>query len=365
MTDEQRPVIRMSEPGEITQVVPHLLGFQPEESLVILVLDQGRIQVTARVDIDVAQPPGEAEQLLDRIWARFPKADALVIAYTNQPKAGLDLIIRCETHLAPLAETAAMLINGDTWHTPDGHSGPVEHDGPIADQLEGLGLPVRASRAELDALFATATITPDLLAQVEPALATLPARADTLALVARAALLIDQNLPDPTLPDRTLPLAEALQLAVLSDHPAVRDLALLSMTNTNADQHLQLWRGVVNNSPRIVAETPLYLAGMAAWITGDGATAVVALEHSQACSAPGRQNSALLDALIDDVVPPSAWPELREQILGHADPHTRQAIQAREPAPQHRWETVDRPSVRRPPNPTVRGRKPPAPGIAI
>ncbi len=364
---EQPPVLKITEPGEVAQVVPHLLGFQPEESLVILVLEAGRIQVTARIDLDAAQPPGEAEHLIDRIWGRFPDADAFAIAYTNQPTAGWDLLRRCETHLGPAVESTVMLVAADTWHTPDGQYGPVDRFGPLAAEATLQGLPVLPSRAELDARFASAPLTRELLDQVEPALSTLPAHDDTPALVARAAALIDQNLPRPgpgPANDR-IGVSDALSLAVLAKNPAVRDVALLSMTADNADQHLRLWRDVVNRTPRVVAEAPLFLAGMAAWITGDGASAVVALERSQSCALPGQHCSAVLDALIDQVVPPSAWPDLRDQIRRHADPQARDALISRDPSPTPGWEAVDRPASGRPPNPPGGGRKPPAPGIAI
>ncbi|PKQ21458.1 MAG: hypothetical protein CVT65_18445 [Actinobacteria bacterium HGW-Actinobacteria-5] len=363
---DQPAVLRITEPGEVAQVVPHLLGFQPEESLVILVLEQGRIQVTARIDIDAAQPPEQAEHLLDRIWARFPDADALAIAYTNQPRTGWDLLRRCQTHLGPRTDTSLMLVSGETWRTPDGQTGTVDRYGPLAAEATLQGLPVLPSRTELDARFASATITDDLLAQVEPALASLPAHDDNPALISLAADLINQHLPTPN-PGRTtsrIDTPAALQLAVVTQNPAVRDLALLSMTANNAEQHLRLWRDVVNQTPNVIAEAPLFLAGMAAWLTGDGASAVVALERSQASARSDRQVSGLLDALIDQVVPPSAWPDMRDQILHHAEPKVRDTL-TRDTHQPPLWETVERPDVRRPPNPTSRGRKPPAPGIAI
>ena len=93
--------------------------------------------------------------------------------------------------------------------------------------------------------------------------------------------------------------------------------------------------------------------------------AVVALERSQAATPPGPRTSGLLDALIDQVVPPSAWPDLRNQIRRHADPHARDVATARDSGRTPAWEAVDRPAIGRPPNPPCGGRKPPAPGIAI
>ena len=124
------PRMHISEPGDLAQLVPHLIGFQPEESLVIIVLQQGRIEVTARADIADVQQPGRAEELLDRIWNRYPAtADAYLMAYTHDQVAGWDLLQRCEDHLPPFADRQTMLVGAETWHTGDGRTGVVDRLG--------------------------------------------------------------------------------------------------------------------------------------------------------------------------------------------------------------------------------------------
>ena len=136
------PRMHISEPGDLAQLVPHLIGFRPEESLVVVVTVGERVHLTARVDITEALPPGRAEDLLDRIWNRFPTAGAYLIAYTNDQPTGAALLRRCEDHLPPFADRNAMIIDGDTWHTRDGQTGTVDRYGRIAAEATYHGLPV-------------------------------------------------------------------------------------------------------------------------------------------------------------------------------------------------------------------------------
>ena len=87
------PRMHISEPGDLAQLVPHLIGFRPEESLVVVVTVGERVHLTARVDLTEALPPGGAEDLLDRIWNRFPTAGAYLIAYPNDRPTGAVKII--------------------------------------------------------------------------------------------------------------------------------------------------------------------------------------------------------------------------------------------------------------------------------
>ncbi len=44
-------ILRVREPGDLIEAIPYLLGFHPRESLVVVGLDDGRVCVTARVDL--------------------------------------------------------------------------------------------------------------------------------------------------------------------------------------------------------------------------------------------------------------------------------------------------------------------------
>lgn len=363
MTPEPVPRMRITEPADVAQIMPYLVGFTPENSLVVSALLEGQVQVTARVDLPDVQPNGGVEALLDRIWARFPGASAVAVAYTDDHLAGWDVLSRTDARLPFGAIT--MLIDNDTWHTPDGTSGPVDPTGRTATQAADFGLRRLPSRADLEARFASPPDTDDLDRQLGEGLAALPPRDDTTAIVQHTSRLIDANLPTGDTP-KPISVQEAVQLAVLAQHPAARELALLRIDRDSADQHLALWQDVVRHSPANGSDMALFVAGMAAWISGEGASATIALERSLAAEPPfaGRHPAQLLEGIIDNVVNPRTWDTLRRDLTEHAHPAVRAAL-ATSPghSPRAGWpptpHTVPRgpePGHRRPPSPGIRRR---------
>lgn len=359
---ENPPRMRISSPDDVAQLLPYLIGFTPEESLVVLVVDQGKVAVTARADLPDMQQPGQAESLVDRIWARFPDADAYLAAYTADRPAGWALLERCADHLPAGATSQTMLVDGDTWHLPDGQTGTTDRYGAVSAEASFHGLQRLPSRSELVASFASPPDTEVLTAHVEAALDKLPEPGDTDAVISHMGELLHRSLPDGTEPTVRVDVEDAVQLAVLAQNSKAREVALLTMTRENAPSHLGLWRGVVNQVPEFGAEAPLFLAGMAAWIAGEGAAACVALERTDQVGEPGSFPPArLLAELIDQVVPPSAWETLRDDGILHAGPRVRAAITGA-PTPKV-WESIPQHQLRqRPEPPDV---EPPAPRIAI
>ena len=367
MTEQDVPRLQITNPGEVAELAPFLIGFTPEESLVVIVTRRGRVEVTARADLPDLQPRRSAEDLLNRIWDRFPDANAYLIAYTNDHAAGWEMLHRCDAHLGSRVERQTMLVDHDSWELADGQAGTIDHHGPTSTQASGYGLKVRRNRADLEASFASAPDSDQLTRRIASALDTLPPPRDTGRIITLTRDLLTRNLPPAEpgdLPAARIPVEDAIKLAVLTQNPSAQSLALLSMTRDNAPQHLQLWRGIVNQVPNYGAEAPLYLAGMAAWISGDGASAVVALDRSIALARTDEPtaHTELLSQLIDQVVPPSAWPAIRADVLAAATPRVREATLAVEPDDHEVWETIAPPKARRPEPPSP---APPAPGIAI
>ena len=365
MTEQDhRPRARITGPGDLTQVIPYLVGFTPEESLVILVVDYGQVAVTARVDIADMLPEGRTEDLLDRLWTRFPGADAHLVAYTAYQPAGWGILDRCAAHLPDGVTVQRTLVHGDTWYLSNGQTGTIDRYGSIAAEASFHGLRRLSSRSELVAAFASPPQTAELTAQTRAGLAGLPEPGDTDAIITRMGELIRRHLPTGDDQPELAPLdvQDAVQLAVLAQHPKAREVAMLAITRQDAPEHLSLWRTVVNNVPEFGAEAALYLAGIAAWAAGEGAAASIALERTQRVGEPGPYAPArLLDELIDQVVPPSAWDSFRAEGLEQADSRVRDAVQSLHPPKV--WEAIPQHTLRhRPQPPDV---APPAPGIAI
>ena len=364
MPNEQPPQLRISEPAEIAQVIPYLVGFTPENSLVVSALDNNRIQVTARINLDQVQPTGGVELLLQRIWDRHPDASGMAVAYTDDHLAGWDVLSRCDAWLPHGCVT--MLVDGDTWQTADGTTGTIDPHGELATQVAGQGLRTLPTRSDLAARFDSAPNSDEFDRNLGTALAGLPEPRDITAILQLTRTLIDRNLPtDPNRPNDLSPV-DAIQLSVLAQHPAARDLALLQIDRNNAADHLSLWQHVIQATPAHGADLPLYIAGMAAWISGDGASATIAVERALEHEQPtkGRHPAILLEGIIDNVIPPTAWDEVRHDLIAGATAELKAALGHATPpmAAEQGWPPTE-------PSHTARReflvRKPPAPGIAI
>lgn len=354
---DDQSTLKISGPDAFAQLVPHLIGFTPEESLVISVIQHGRIGLTARVDLAEMQPAGEVEDLLDRIWTRFPDAGALLTAYTSDQRAGWSLLGRCTSYLPSGAAHLTMVVDGDTWHLPDGQTGAIDPFGRIAAEASYHGLQRLPSRADLAATFASPPDSAELSARVDAALDALPDPTDRDAVIAHTSDLIRRNLSTGGIDPH-----DAVQLGVLSQHGQARELALLAMTHHDANQHLALWRTVVNHVPEHGAEPPLFLAGMAAWIAGEGAAVSVALERLEQLGQDNQfQPALILDRLVHEVTPPTAWDALRTDGLAIAAPAIRDAVAAIHTPTT--WETIPKLPLNRSHQPPAAA--PPAPGIAI
>ena len=323
MSDTQ---IRPAEgPADIAQFVPYLIGFTPEESLVIVVMDDNQVQVTARADLAEVRQRGAVEDLLDRIWARFPTADAMLIAYTQHLEEGLALLERSADHLPVAVLRQTMLVNQDTWRLPDGTHGRLNPSSRITAEAADHGLRKFTRRADLEGSFASAPDSPELAKAVRAALSDLPRHRDLPTLLEHTRDLLSRNLSTRApfgsgRPSVMMSTADAVQLAHLVKDRHARDLALASITKASAPRHLALWSEVLNRTPSSLAEVPAVIAGMAAWVAGDGASANIALTRAQAAATRLRASgpAELLGAVIDQVLPPSAWPSVRGRILEHA-----------------------------------------------
>jgi len=166
--------IVLRSPGAVAAALPSLVGFVPEESLVVVFLAEGVVVVTMRVDLpsDVAEVADyvastgirvQADELIGIMCCRKPDADLPC-------RDGVDAVVRsCED--AGLSVRDFLLID-EGWYwsytcanaeccSPEGTA--ISTDDQLAMERVGDGLPVAAaSRDELAARFVP---RPDLAAR--------------------------------------------------------------------------------------------------------------------------------------------------------------------------------------------------------
>ena len=70
----QHPRVRVGDPAGLLAIVPHLLGFTPQTSLVVLGAGppDGRVQVALRYDLPDPPDPGTAAQIAAHAAASCP-----------------------------------------------------------------------------------------------------------------------------------------------------------------------------------------------------------------------------------------------------------------------------------------------------
>ena len=321
---DERPRLRLRTIDDALGLIPHLLGFHPEESLVVLVVADGVVAVTARVDLAESSLPDGIEAVLARIWRRFPTADAWFVAYTADEEVGWAVLERCDAFLGGRAFRRLTLINGPRWWAdhPDGPSG--RHDptaSPMAAEATVHGLVARPSRSDVARLLdgPSEAEADGLLALAEQVDRELAGLRD-----GRWAGLMGQLLRDYRR-RQWLADVDAARLAVLAAHPDARNVALLAMSRPEAGLHLELWRRVVNRTLPEHHGYALGLLGMAAWITGEGALASICLERAEFL-VPDTYLVGLLGHVTDAVVPPSLWDEMRPGLLASARSTVRRAV---------------------------------------
>ncbi|MCA0253175.1 MAG: DUF4192 domain-containing protein [Actinobacteria bacterium] len=359
MSDEQEPV-RIRSNAELCQMITEIEGQAPDESLVVMLIRQGRLRLFARRDLAGCQAPGAVEEALDTFLERVSEADVRFVVYTKDHLAGWDMLGRCASHLPHGTRSGALLVDGGTWHEADGRHGSVDPNQSRSISSENGGLRGLAGADPVDGLD-TAFETPELAARLLPVLDGLPEADDEAAISARMGGLIRRNLPvvTPGPQESGVAAEDAFTMAMLTHHQIGRHVALLAITPSNAGQHLQMWRAVVAEIPAVVSEMPLFIAGVAAWVSGDRGTASSALARSIAAAAKGGPRPSLLLAeLVDRNVPQAEWGPLRARVLSRADPAVQAAVATLSTRPT--WETVNQHLLRPRPDPPQR---PPAPRI--
>lgn len=266
-------------PDELVAAIPHLLGFQPEESIVFLPL-RSDLPV-ARVDIPTTARDREGVwHSISDAFRRYAQPDsnvAIVCLSADREQAhvvGQDFAARLGTIgigtpiLLWTDETRwADLDTGDMGLRTDGARETVA----AATVLSGRAQPA-ASRESLAA---------SLVGDRGPVLALLPetraaVRENTAKAEGRWAPSRMQRFHRDGI---RLSDTDATRLLVAVESTPTRDRLWLDMNRGNAGSHVALWTDMTRRAPDEVRAAPASLLGFASWLNGHGALAWCALDQ--------------------------------------------------------------------------------------
>jgi Domain of unknown function (DUF4192) len=305
-------VARLSSPGDLVAVVPHLVGFVPTESIVLMALRgrRRRLQVTVRLDLpEPADVEPVAASLVTRL--RCLRADAVVaVVYTDDGErlARRDLIdaLADGCRAARIELTEAILVRGGRfWSytcsqsccpaegTPldDSGTGPV---GLVQAETALSGRVVLADRAELEGALGPpvdAALTAAFRRAGRDPAWTRMSRAERLSLWRSA---VDAW---PGTSSDGMRLALALQDVPLRDEVATWVL-------DQPEALLAVLRQLAHRTPAPWNVPVCTVLAWASYAEGDGGIANVALDKALAAD-PTYSLAVLLRTAVDGMVPPA------------------------------------------------------------
>jgi hypothetical protein len=346
--DSPIPVIRLGDTGEVAAALPHLLGFHPAESVVLVSLrgaGGSRVGLTVRADLP---PPAAARSLAHTLAAKVatdePEAVLLAVVSDAPDAAGLavlpgigpfppapelphrdlvhEVVLALDARDVPVRE--ALLVRSGRWWDYDC---PY----PCCEPGAGTPLPGGASALAAAAVAGGAVLAPGrdaLAARITPsddgpgaaAMAAAcvsagrehAARLRSLgpaAVAAEAGAAITAAVADcrPGPATAATRLADARVARVLWGLTLieVRDRALALALGEDAAAAEVLWTECTRRAPVPLDGPPATLLAVSAWLRGDGAMANVALDRALAAD-PGAPLPRLLADGLAACLPPSA-----------------------------------------------------------
>lgn len=311
--------LRVRRPDELLAIIPYLIGFHPQESLVVVFVRSGRVILAGRLDLP-ADTDGEKTAEYIRALAKRERAEALaLVAYSAAALPANRLLTRLMDHLTDHELTDVLYVGHGRWWslTCANECCPLagtpldltSHPLSASAVLAGLG--TRASRHELEA--SVAGPADEELPRLDRLIDALLADHEQLDEPEEAgrllASMIDKGLVDPDVLDEE----SCLLLGLLVRDVHLRDLAWALIAPASADDHVRLWGAVVAHVPPAVAAAPLCLLGIAAWVQGAGALLNCCSERLARVD-PDYSMGRVLAEISEQAIPPSRWEEFGQDI---------------------------------------------------
>ena len=316
-----RTDFQLNRPGALIAALPAVLGFVPENSLVLLSLENGELGSVMRIDLGVGLLD-RIEHLAEVAAAAEPDAAIAVIVDADGaqcPGCNEEYRELCDTLREALSQSGILLwaahvvdrvAVGGRWHCADGCGAEGEVEDPsasplaVAAVLDGRRLYPR--RADLLAIVAVddRADSPELTAVIKKQAVIREAahRADSASCCRRdvqnamaAAALVASG--------QALPEAELGELGCALTDAQVRDTLYALAVGENAGAAESLWAVLSRTLPQPWRVEALVLLAFSAYARGDGPLAGVSLEAALRCE-PDHRMAGMLDLALQSGLRP-------------------------------------------------------------
>lgn len=315
MTRSQDPPLYRAHTFEdLLNAVPTLFGFVPRESIIGLCVSGPRNRFGFRLRIDIPERRSDDEQVAAVVAEHLRRnADeaVILIGLSENPAVAEELLHAVGEQLGSLPVRLKIWATDERLWTdlPDCPSEGEPYE--LSD--------VHAAR--VSAVAAGLTVLEDRDALYDEIAPVSGARQGWMHDAAFTALEDACHRGDPAgeigqverllAGDHDYADGELVRLGVLVTSIPARDAAWLRIDRENAPRMHGLWCSVARRMPETMSVPALCLAGFSAWMWGDGARAVVALERAQQI-APSYSMAHLLLTLVSHGVDPARWADLAQ-----------------------------------------------------
>jgi hypothetical protein len=309
--------IHINSTEQLIAAVPHLLGYAPQDSLVVVSVPGG---FSVRVD-----HPTSPEQLLDvaaQIGAAYQRnrVDQVAICcYTAHLEHALDATTALTGILDDVTTVAAALhITGD--HYLNLGTGTLGH---VSESTRDLIAAQFVAAGHAQPLASRESAARTLLGDPAELDAAVPdALQHTLAGAARhgttwpriQARWLDHRISRFLTDQRPFSVHDAARTLLAVDQTPLRDVAWRRITHADAPTHVALWRDLTRRAPDDLRTPAAALLAFAAWLSGDGSYAWIALDRIPVDELQQYTLAVLVGHALTQAVPPSSWTPI-------ADPH--------------------------------------------
>lgn len=301
---------------DFLSLIPYLLGYQPDERLVFVVLDGRRLALTGALPLDALREPEQARQSLLSATERFTDPWVMLACWSQNPDLAEEALGMAEVWVGPENVLDSVSVQPDDWHSRSGEGeGRRGRTAELANtsaaaQAVVAGLVALPSREAAVSSVAgpgeeTAAADERRCLDAEDRLAALDWPAwDAAARDLHHELLVACRDGQP-IGDQDL-----AGLAVFSGEVNTLDRYLLSIGRRTAVDCANLWARVVAQTPDDWAHGPLMMLGFSAWVKGDGAVMVACIERARRINRSSVWINTL-DQMNRHAVPPQLWEEMR------------------------------------------------------
>lgn len=309
-------------PTDLVAIVPVVLGFHPQDSVVLLTFGAPGAAFHARVDLPLAMSEQEevADVLVGAVTANRVGRVA-VLLYTDDVEVaesqGRVLLARLlEFHVEVIE---VLRVDDGHWHVvpEDGSAGTPYDLGVHPFTAQGVfeGRMVHRDRDELaDTLVGTDEEDAVAVALAATRFVDLMGSSAEDGFLQTEARWLQRFVRSRLACPGTIGPPDAGRLLVLASLVQTRDVAWAEITRATSGDHVELWRGLVRRSPRHLLPGACSLLAFAAWQHGDGALAWCAIDRCLEVE-PDYSMAHCVAQVLTGAVPPDVWEPLRDDDL--------------------------------------------------